>query len=62
MNGFITNSGSIYYVNNRKKVIFGGKLTSPVQYSNLLCMVGGSAHVYLPDGSIITTGIVVKYI
>lgn len=49
MCGFITNSGTVYYVDSVNKLFSGGKFKNPVQYTSLSAVIGSKATIVLAD-------------
>ena len=47
MCGFITNSGTVYYVDSVNKLFSGGKFKNPVQYTSLSAVIGSKATIVL---------------
>lgn len=61
--GFITKSGSVYYVDNINRCISGGRLPMPFTY--LYCentLIGQRPVFYLCDGRRLQTSTIVQYI
>lgn len=61
MCGFITNSGTIYYVDSANRMFSGGKFKNPVQYTSLSAIIGSKATIVLADKRIVTTSTVMRY-
>lgn len=59
--GFITNSGTIYYVDSVNRMFSGGKFKNPVQYTSLSAIIGSKATIVLADKRIVTTSTVMRY-
>lgn len=62
MVGFITNSGTKYYVNERTKTIVGGKFKKPQQYSFGSAVIGEKGIFHLVDGRVLTTSVIRGYL
>lgn len=61
MNGFYTKSGTIYYIDNVNKLVWGGKIISPVPFVTLRATIGTRGRIQLINGVIVDTNIVEGY-
>lgn len=61
MCGFITNSGTIYYLDSKNRLFSGGKFKTPVAYTSASAIIGNKATIVLIDGRIVTTSTVMRY-
>lgn len=62
MHGFRT-ARSTYYMDNRKKIISGGKLGNRwYVYKEAKVIVGCRARIVLITGKVLETGVVIEYI
>lgn len=61
MNGFYTKSGTIYYIDNVNKLVWGGKIISPVPFVTLRTIIGTRGRIQLINGVIVDTNIVEGY-
>jgi hypothetical protein len=63
MCGFITSSGSTYYVDTQNQLIQGGKLKSPTYYTHCEnTLIGCNPLFYLGSGDVLRTSKIVRYI
>lgn len=63
MIGFMTQSGSVYYVDRVNKLVCGGSLGNNwIPYTNLSAIIGVRGRIVLVNGKIIDTNIVVSYV
>ena len=62
MVGFITKTGTTYYINQQERLFYGGKFRNPVPYVNIQAIIGTPAIIYLADGRIVRTSEVKAYI
>lgn len=60
MHGFVTNSGTKYYVNSSTNEFVGGKYKKPVRFSTYTVEFGRNAVFYCSD-RVITLGVVRAY-
>lgn len=61
MNGFYTKSGTIYYIDSVNKLVWGGKIISPVLFVTLRAIIGTRGRIQLINGVIVDTNIVEGY-
>lgn len=62
MIGFVTASGTHYYINQLGKFFFTDKNPQPISYIDLSAIIGDNAYIRLIDGSVLRTNIVVSYL
>ena len=62
MVGFITNSGTKYYINEVDKTIWGGRIKSPKRYVDCSVMIGCNGIFILEDGKVLKTNIIRGYL
>lgn len=61
MNGFYTKSGTIYYIDNVNKLVWDGKIISPVPFVTLRAIIGTRGRIQLINDVIVDTNIVEGY-
>lgn len=61
MCGFITNSGTMYYLDSANRLFSGGKFKTPVSYVSASAIIGSKATIVLMDGRVVTTSTVMRY-
>ena len=62
MAGFITVTGTVYYVDRVNNLITGGEIINPTPYTTLSALIGAPAIIYLVTGQVIITETVAGYI
>lgn len=61
MCGFITNSGTMYYLDSVNRLFSGGKFKTPVSYVSANAIIGNKATIVLIDGRVVTTSTVMRF-
>ena len=61
MVGFVTASGTHYYINQTGRFFFTDKNPQPISYTDLSALIGDNAYIRLIDGSVLRTSIVMAY-
>lgn len=60
MCGFITSSGTTYYIDSVNKTFCGGKFKNPVIFTSAN-IIGNKGIITLEDGRIVRTSVVLRY-
>lgn len=62
MCGFITSSGTTYYIDRVNKTFCGGKFKNPVIFTSAnIIIIGNKGIITLEDGRIVRTSVVLRY-
>lgn len=61
MCGFITSSGTTYYIDSVNKTFCGGKFKNPVIFTSSNIIIGNKGIITLEDGRIVRTSVVLRY-
>lgn len=61
MCGFITSSGTTYYIDSVNKTFCGGKFKNPVIFTSDNIIIGNKGIITLEDGRIVRTSVVLRY-
>lgn len=61
MCGFITNSGTMYYLDSANRLFSDGKFKTPVTYVSASVIIGCKAQIVLADRRVVTTSTVMRY-
>ena len=61
MSGFVTENGARYFVDSRHRVFSGGGFER-TKFLHISAIIGCNGKIELPDGKVITTGPIVKYV
>lgn len=61
MCGFITSSGTTYYIDSVNKTFCGGKFKNTVIFTSANIIIGNKGIITLEDGRIVRTSVVLRY-
>lgn len=61
MCGFITSSGTTYYIDSVNKTFCGGKFKNLVIFTSANIITGNKGIITLEDGRIVRTSVVLRY-
>lgn len=61
MCGFITSSGTTYYIDSVNKTFCGGKFKNPVIFTSANIIIDNKGIITLEDGRIVRTSVVLRY-
>lgn len=62
MCGFITNNGTVYYIDSVNRQFWGGKFKNKQPYINVSVIIGCQGIINLADERVVTISIVRDYI
>lgn len=60
-NGFITKSGTRYYVSRARKEIVGGRYPNGLKFIDARLIIGTRGEIYLANGKVLYTSIIERY-
>lgn len=61
MCGFITSSGTTYYIDSVNKTFYDGKFKNPVIFTSANIIIDNKGIITLEDGRIVRTSVVLRY-
>lgn len=61
MQGFVTTSGTVYYVNFNNYTICGGKFKYPTRFYQYSMMCGAPGQFLLAGGKVLRTSVIQRY-